>query len=35
MAQAREAVEEGAVTYADIVEAINAGDYAIEPEEEV
>ena len=34
LAMAREAVEEGAATYADIVEDINAGKYAITPDEE-
>jgi hypothetical protein len=34
LAMAREAVEEGAATYAEIVDAINAGEYAITAEEE-
>lgn len=33
LAQAREAVEEGAATYAEIVEDINKGKYAIVLEE--
>ena len=32
LAQVREAVEEGCMTYADAVEAINAGEYAITEE---
>ena len=34
LSQAREAVEEGSVSYAEILEDINKGKYAITPDDE-